>query len=98
LAWVGCQVVELVLVGTPHRIVKIVAMSRVDDTESFICVVLAEAHDFAVVEGEAVFPFREPEAPELNVDVLTSLARFFCSQEGRGIQWDGATIKVWAWI
>jgi hypothetical protein len=96
LTWIGCQVIEFVLIGAPDRVVKVVAMSRVDDTQRFIRVVLAEADDLAVVEGEAVFPFREAEAPELNVDVLASLPGLFhCEEVGLG-HWDGAAVKVGA--
>lgn len=98
LAWVGGQVVEFVLIGAPDRVVKVVAMSRVDDAQRFIRVVLAETDDLAVVEGEAVFPFREAEAPELNVDVLASLVGFFHSEEGGRSQWDGAAVEVGARI
>ena len=49
-----------------------------------------------VVEGEAVFPLREAEAPELNVDVLASLPGLFHSEEGGLSHWDGAAVKVGA--
>ena len=98
LTWIGCQVIEFVLIGAPDRVVKVVTMSRVDDAQRFIRVVLAEADDLAVVEGEAVFPFREAEAPELNVDVLASLPGLFhCEEVGLG-HWDGAAVKVGAWV
>ena len=50
LAWVGGQVIEFVLICAPDRVVKVVTMSRADDAQRFICVVLTEAHDLAVVE------------------------------------------------
>jgi hypothetical protein len=71
-------------------------MSRIDNAQRFIRVVLAEADDLAVVEGEAVFPLREAEAPELNVDVLASLPGLFHSEEGGLSHWDGAAVKVGA--
>jgi hypothetical protein len=96
LAWVRGQVIEFVLICAPDRVVKVVTMSRADDAQRFICVVLTEAHDLAVVEGEAVFPLREAEAPELNVDVLASLPGLFHSEEGGLSHWDGAAVKVGA--
>jgi len=98
LAWIGGQVIEFVLICAPDRVVKVVTMSRVDDAQRFIRVVLAEADDLAVVEGEAVFPLREAEAPKLNVDVLASLPGLFHSEEGGLSHWDGAAVKVGAWV
>lgn len=98
LAWVRGQVIEFVLIGAPDRVVKVVAVSRVDDAQRFIRVVLTEADDLAVVEGEAVFPFWEAEAPELHVDVLPSLAGLLYSMESGRSQWDGAAVEVGAWI
>jgi hypothetical protein len=94
LAWVGSQIVEFVLIGAPDRVVKVVAMGRVDDAQRFIRVVLAEADDLAVIEGKAIFPFGEAEAPELNVDMFASLPGLFHSEEGGLSHWDGAAVEV----
>jgi hypothetical protein len=62
LAWVRGQIIEFVLIGAPYRVVKVMAMSRVDDAQRFVRVVLAEADDLAVVEG-ATGGARIPCAP-----------------------------------
>jgi hypothetical protein len=94
LTWVGGQVIEFVLIGAPDRVVKVVAMSRVNNSQRLIRVVHAKADDLAVVQRETVFPFREAEALELNIDVLTSLAGFFHSEEGGRSKWNSAAVEV----
>lgn len=73
-------------------------MCWVDDSQRFVRVVLAEADDLAIIEREAVFPFREAEAPELEIHVLSTLSGFFCCEKIRCNHWDGTAVEVGAGI
>jgi len=75
------QVIQLMFIRAPHSVMQIVTLRSIDNAERFVCVIDTKTNDLAVVEREAVFAFRESEAPELDVDMLTPLPRFFRGDE-----------------